>query len=300
MPRVAIWTAVLCLVTGLCFAEQRKKPKVVKGPIVSKPVKPTVSPPLREILRRQREQKKKDDAKATPERKVLNEYLSKYRAVRYAAVIPIETEQLEDAFPKTSFFALRFRKYPVGIAPPKPLASNNIFAVTGKKIVHLTDAKGLGKYFQKHIPKTEKQTAARDAAIGFLRLSQEFYQDGFFKFQKPEVKVISGKGGPIARGEVKVVMQRGDRGSVTVSLSFLAGKLENVTTGGKVSPGIRPRCQATRLLHPDPAIRDIMRRDLIVMGSAAKHYLAEQWDKAGPKLRKEIESVWKQILAEGR
>ena len=162
------------------------------------------------------------------------------------------------------------------------------------------DAKALGKHFQSNLKKIEKQAAAKSAAIAFLRLSQEYSQDGYFKFQKPVVKVTSGKGGPIARGEVKVEMKRGNRGSVTVSLSFLQGKLENVTPGGKVLPGIRPRCQATRLLHADPVIRDIMRRDLIVMGSSAREYLAERWEKAGPKLRKEIEGVWKQIVAEGR
>ncbi|MFQ5734414.1 MAG: hypothetical protein ACE5KM_20945 [Planctomycetaceae bacterium] len=294
----AAMIAGLFATTGFAFPP--KKPRVVKGPIVGKPVRPSVSPPLREILRRQREGKRKANANASPQRKVLNAYLSKFRAARRAAVIPVETEELADLFPKTSFFVLRFRKYPVAIAPPKPLASNNIFAVTGKKVTHLADAKALGRHFQKNLKKIEKQSTAKSAAVAFLRLSHEFHQDGYFKFQKPTVKVTSGKGGPIARGEAKVVMQRGNRGSVTVSLSFLQGKLENVTPGGKVFPGIRPRCQATRLRHPDPVIRAIMRRDLIVLGSAARIYLAEQWQNAGPKLRKEIEGVWKQILAEGR
>lgn len=276
-------------------------PPAKKGPTVSKPVKSKKSLPLREIVRRQEERAAREaNGNKSPERKVLDEYLSKYRAARYAGVIPISSPELKMLFPKTAFFALRFRLYPVAVAPPKPLRTQNVFAVTGKTTLHLKSANELGKYFQKNLPPVKTGKAASVAAAAFLRLSQEFSQDGFFKFQKPVVKLSAGKGGPIADGVSKVVMQRGDRGSVTVHMSFLAGKLESVKPGGKVSPGIRPRCQATRLLHPDPAVRDIMRRDLIVLGSSAKWYFAEQWEKANPPLRNAIENVWQQICEEGR
>ena len=299
MRRVTWFTFLVCSMASHVVAQQPDGPKVIKGPIVSKPVRPSVSPSLREILRRQRARKATEKAE-TPERKVLNDYLSKYPVARSATLSPMDTKDLKELFPKAAFFSLRFRQYPVAIAPPKPLASNNVFVVLGKKVTHLSNSSALGKYFQENVKATDKEAQASSAALAFLRLDQELHQDGFYRFEKPKVKVSTAKGGFIARGEVAVEQKRGDRGSLTVQLSFLPGKLEKVTPGGKLSPGIRPRCQATRLLHPDPVIREIMRRDLIVLGSTARDYLSEQWEKAEPKLRKEIEAVWQQILREGR
>jgi hypothetical protein len=299
MNRILLLILLVALGATPVLADPPSKPKVIRDPVGGKPVKPSVSPSLRDVLR-QREQKKVEEGKVSPHRQVLNDYLAKFPAARSATLLPIESSELKTLFANTSFFALRFRQFPVAIAPPKPLASNNVFAVSAKKVTHLVDVTALGRHFQNNLKPIDNQKAARSAAVAFLQLSEELHQDGFFQFQKPQVKVTSAKGGFIARGEGKVVPQRGDRGSLTVSLSFLQGKLENVRPGGKVSAGIRPRCQASRLLDPDPAIREIMRRDLIVMGRAAQFYLAEQWQQAGPKLRKEIEGVWQQILAEGR
>jgi hypothetical protein len=198
------------------------------------------------------------------------------------------------------FFSLWFRQYPVAIGPSEPLKTNNIFAVTGKEVVHLKSAEELGAYFQNHLNLVKGLETAKTAAIAQLLLVREFQQDGFFQFQKPEVTVTSGKGGPIAQGAVQVVENRGDKGELTVLMSFLEGRLETVKFDGKVSPGIRPRCQATRLLDPDPAVREIMRRDLIVMGSSATRYLAEQWQKASPQLRDVLDDVWQQIVDEDR
>lgn len=296
---LSIATMALLFISTL-QAQPKEPPKVIKGPIVGKPVKPSVSLPLSEILRRQREKKLAEDANASPERKALNGFLARYPASRSGQVIPVATDELKKLFPKTSFFVLRFRQYPVGILPPKPLKVNNVFAVSGKTVTHLADLPSFTKHFQKNVKAINSKESAENAALAFLNLSREYQQDGFYKFEKPEVKVTVGKGGFVAQGEVKVEQKRGDRGSVTVALSTLEGRLEKVTPGGKLSAGIRPRCQATRLLHPDPVIREIMKRDLIVMGSSAKGYLAEQWSTADPALRKEIEKVWQQILIEGR
>ena len=54
------------------------------------------------------------------------------------------------------------------------------------------------------------------------------------------------------------------------------GRLTKVTEVNKVVRGIRPRCQATRLLDPDPVIRAICEQDILVMGVAARAYLLEQ------------------------
>jgi len=64
--------------------------------------------------------------------------------------------------------------------------------------------------------------------------------------------------------------------------------------------GIRPRCQATLLLHPDRLVREIAEQDLLVLGRLAREYLLEQRAKAGPQLRREIDRIWRQIEDEGR
>ena len=64
--------------------------------------------------------------------------------------------------------------------------------------------------------------------------------------------------------------------------------------------GMRPRCQATLLLHPDPLVREIAEQDLLVLGRLAREYLLEQRAKANPDLRRQIDRIWKQIEVEGR
>ena len=56
----------------------------------------------------------------------------------------------------------------------------------------------------------------------------------------------------------------------------------------------------TRLLDPDPLIREICEQDLLVMGRAAQGYLMEQRATASPELRRAIDRVWQKILDEGR
>jgi hypothetical protein len=288
MSRMPLLCTVAILTTAAAFGQ----------PGVSKPVKPTTHPSLRELAQRQLTTEEPKELK--PERKTLDEQLAKYKGARLATISPVESAELTTLFPKTVFFSLWFRRYPVAIAPSEPLKTNNIFAVTGKEVVHLKSAEELGAYFQNHLNLVKGLATAKTAAIAQLLLVREFQQDGFFQFQKPEITVTSGKGGPIAQGAVQVVENRGDKGKLTVLMSFLEGRLETVKFGGKVFPGIRPRCQATRLLDPDPAVREIMRRDLIVMGSSATRYLTEQWQKASPQLRDVLDDVWQQIVDEDR
>jgi hypothetical protein len=63
---------------------------------------------------------------------------------------------------------------------------------------------------------------------------------------------------------------------------------------------MRPRCQATLLLHPEKLVREIAEQDLVVMGSMAKGYLMEQRARANSELCREIDRVLQRIEAEGR
>ena len=66
-----------------------------------------------------------------------------------------------------------------------------------------------------------------------------------------------------------------------------------------VKAGIRPICQATKLLDPDSIVRQMAEKDILVMGQAAKAYLDEQRAQASPELRQAIDHMWQRILQEG-
>src|SRR5262249_56267441 len=89
---------------------------------------------------------------------------------------------------------------------------------------------------------------------------------------------------------VKFIASEGGNGEVTVRMSFEDGKV-NITEGGELKPGPRPKCQATKLLDPDPEVRRICEDNLLIMGPACLGYLAEQRAKAPPELQREIDHV---------
>jgi len=64
--------------------------------------------------------------------------------------------------------------------------------------------------------------------------------------------------------------------------------------------GVRPICQATKLLDCDPLVGRMAEQDILVMGSLAKEYLDEQRAKAKPELRQAIDLIWQRIVKEGR
>ena len=79
-----------------------------------------------------------------------------------------------------------------------------------------------------------------------------------------------------------------------------AGSFVNVLEKSALRPGIRPICQATKLLDRDPIVRRMAEQDLLVMGRAAKPYLDQIRVTAQPKLQQAIDRIWQRILNEGR
>ena len=102
-------------------------------------------------------------------------------------------------------------------------------------------------------------------------------------------------------GKAVVKPRSGDAGEIDARLTFdAAGKLVRVSETANLKRGIRPICQATKLLDPDPVVRRMAEQDLLVMGKAARDYLAAQRAKADPKLQRAIDRLWERILAEDR
>jgi hypothetical protein len=210
-------------------------------------------------------------------------------------------ESLEKTLPNHIFFAVLFRQYPVGRVPPMGLKPSNVFAVDKDgKVKVLTDTKGLEELFKASVT-AKDEAKAKDAARAWLRLSQEFVQDGFYKFKLMDdaTKVMEEKGNKVASGTV-VVMQGGS-GMIEATLTFdEKGQLAKAVEDVKVKPGPRPICQATKLLDTDPIVRRMAEQDLLIMGRAARPYLDEQRARATPELQNAIDRLWERIEKEDR
>jgi hypothetical protein len=214
---------------------------------------------------------------------------------------PIEDEALAKAFPGSHFFSLGFPQFPVARRAPEPFKSQNLFIVPKDgKMVHLTDTKELEKFFKDNLKAVKDDDAAKQAAQAWLLLSVTFKQDGFFKFAVPKdaLKVAEEKGEKKASGKADVT--QGGKGDLVATLTFDdKGKLAKVAEENAIKPGVRPICQATKLLDADPLVRRIAEQDILVMGRACKDYLDEQRAKAAPELKQAIDRIWKRIVDEG-
>jgi hypothetical protein len=108
------------------------------------------------------------------------------------------------------------------------------------------------------------------------------------------------KEGRKVSGKAVVEPKGGNKGEIGVTLVFDAdGKLTKADEKADLKAGVRPICQATKLLDPDPVVRRMAEKDILVMGRLAKPYLDEQRAKASPELRKAIDQVWQRIVEEG-
>lgn len=236
---------------------------------------------------------------------LLAKKLAEFKGAERGQTLPVSDAAVARAFPAHAFHVLRFRQYPMAEMPPAPLAANNLFVVKPDGAVeHLQDATALERFFRETLAPVTAEREARDAATAWLRLTQEFHQDGFFEFSVPwnAIRVASTEtGGLQATGRAAVTPRGGNTGAIVATLNFdHAGKLVNVSETATVHKGVRPICQATKLLDPDPVVRQMAEQSIVVMGSAAREYLTEQRAKASPELQQAIDRAWERILFEGR
>jgi hypothetical protein len=212
----------------------------------------------------------------------------------------VEDKAVESALPGFAFFAVRYRQYPIAIQPPKGLSSSNVFAVgADSKPKAITTVKELEKFFKDNV-RGESDAKAKDAVRAWLRLSQELHQDGFYKFKlEDDSTKVEGKDTKTGKG--KVVVMEGGNGTIEVTLKFgNDGKMSSAEESGKLRPGARPRCQATKLLDKDPIVRGMAEDALLSMGRAAREYLNEQKSKASPELKRAIDRIWLRIVENDR
>lgn len=243
-----------------------------------------------------------DDA-ADADAKV-KEYLKGIKGAEAARVTPLAADGMKESFPDHNLFAVLFPLYPVARIAPEPLKHANVIAVPKKKDakpVLITDAKELEKFFKENAREVKKAADADDVVKAWLRASAELNQDGYYKFTVKGHDKTKVEGGTVTTsGEVTVDPANGDKGGINAALAFKDGKFVSAETKVLLIAGMRPRCQATKLLDADPIVRLMAEDSLRVMGSGVKPYLDEQRAKASPELRDAIDRVWAKIIAEGR
>ena len=215
-------------------------------------------------------------------------------------------------FPEHLFFVLRIPSYPVARPVPADLRPMNLFVLAKDgSLEHLTEAVALQKLLPplleaaraREPKRLQSAEAKKDFTRAWLRITQEFSQDGMYRFSTPEdlLQVVAEKDAWKATGKSVVDPAGGNSGEVSVTLRFDAGgKLVQVLENHAVRPGVRPICQATKLLDADPIVRAMAEQDIVVMGRAAAGYLAEQHARATPETRAVIERLWRRIVEEGR
>lgn len=241
----------------------------------------------------------KSDARRRPP---MEKYV-KEKGYDRAELMPISDEALQKEFAEVMFYALRFRQFPIAYEVPAGMKPGNLYAVEADgTVVHLAGSDDLAKFFQKHAAAVKDAAAAKAAARSFVRLAEEWRQDGFFQFTIPDQSVTAEAADRGIKASAKAVASGGgNRGEITVALSFDGdGKLSSAKDEGEMHEGVRPICQATKLLDPDPIVRGMARQCVLVMGLRARDYLIEQRAKASPALQKEIDKVWAEIVAERR
>ena len=238
-------------------------------------------------------------AKADDQQLVMD-YLQN-RGLSNAVVRPVTDDFVGRAFPGFSFFGVIFRQYPVAVQCPQTLDLKcaNLFFVQDGQVDFVSVIDDLKFFFAANLGPAPSQDVATDAASTWLRFSEELKQDFFYTFSPANVSYTPRDDVTVVRAHASVAA--GGDGNIDVVMTLgAAGSVLNILEKSALRPGIRPICQATKLLDPDPIVRRMAEQDLLVMGRAAKPYLDQIRATAQPKLQQAIDRIWQRILTEGR
>jgi hypothetical protein len=231
---------------------------------------------------------------------LVQDYLES-RGITGAVVRPVTDDFVRRAFPNFSFFGVIFRQFPVAVeCPPTPdLKCANLFFVRHSQVDFVATIEDLKFFFAVNLSPVPTQNEASEAAATWLRFSEELKQDLFYTFSPARISYTPRADLTVLRAHASVTA--GGDGNIDLVLTLgTAGSLVNILEKSTLRPGIRPICQATKLLDPDPIVRRMAEQDLLVMGRSAKSYLDQVRAAAPPQLQKAIDRIWQRILIEGR
>src|SRR5262249_39513712 len=161
-------------------------------------------------------------------------------------------------------FGVIFRQYPVAVLCPQmqDLKCSNVFFVRDGHVDFASTISDLKFFFATELGLAPSQEAATDAASAWLRFSEELKQDLFYTFSTPEISYTPGADLTRVRGHVAV--SAGGEGNIEMLMTLgTAGSLVQIYEKGAVRPGVRPICQATKLLDRDPIVRRMAEQDLL-------------------------------------
>ena len=163
-----------------------------------------------------------------------------HRGATVYNIEPIAEDYLAATFPDAAFFGVFFPQYPVGVVPPEGLAPSNVAVVADGQVVFLTGPGALEKFFGNHAPRLKATSALQNLGLSWMRLTEEFSQDGFFQFSEPTAVVMEdGTGAAVVMGTVEVTA--GGKGYIVAELYFDAnGQFTGVDEERNIHPGPRP------------------------------------------------------------
>ena len=223
------------------------------------------------------------------------------RGVSGFVVRPVTDDFVGRTFPNCNFFGVIFRQYPVAVQcpPTTDLKCANLFFVRDSQVDFVSTVDDLKFFFATTLDPVPTQDGASDAASTWLRFSEELKQDLFFTFSPSSVSYTPRADLTLLRAHASVAA--GGDGNIDVLITLgPMGSVVNILEKSAVRPGIRPICQATKLLDRDSIVRRMAEQDLLVMGRAAKPYLDQVRATARPNLQQAIDRIWQRILNEGR
>ena len=234
------------------------------------------------------------------DQQLVEKYLQS-RGLSGYVVRPVTDDFVGRTFPNFSFFGVIFRQYPIAVQcpPTTDLKCANLFFVQNGQVDFTSTMDDLKFFFAANLDPTPAQDTATDAASTWLRFSEELKQDLFYTFSPASVSYTPRTDLTLLRMSASVAA--GGDGNIDVVMTLGAsGSLVSILERSAIRPGVRPICQATKLLDRDPIVRRMAEQDLLVMGRAAKPYLDQIRAASRPKLQQAIDRIWQRILAGDR
>jgi hypothetical protein len=177
-------------------------------------------------------------ARANDITQMVDAYLQDLGAVGYT-MTPVNNQYAIDSLAGFSFLGVYFDQWPLQIQPPEGLSLSNVFYLDTAtlQLGALTGPEDLKQFFATYFDQTVSPNSGhplKEVAKTWLRLSQEFSQDGFYQFSKPVVEVD----GRTAYGSVTVI--EGGRGFIWVTLTLDPLGGISIEEDRHVIPGDRP------------------------------------------------------------
>src|SRR5437867_5428330 len=188
------------------------------------------------------------------DQQLVEDYLTNH-GIGGAVVRPITDDYVSRTFPNFSFFGVIFRQYPVAVLCPQMqnLKCSNVFFVKDGQVDFVATIPGLKFFFAAELDPVPSEQAAIDAASSWLRFSEELKQDLFYAFSAPQISYEPRQDITLVRGDAVVIA--GGKGHIDMLMTLgSAGSFLQVYERSALRPGVRPICQATKLLDRDPIV----------------------------------------------